>query len=258
MKNKVVLLGVTALAVATFGICVFAGTGRGLVIPADAVEKEINLDNNALKEISLSSYHLDTTYAEGQSPDDNRKFNYAIDSEHYALGAVLFADCKNQEVGSTLGDTFNTDNSVCFEENASNFNIVFNVRGVEQIKLGFDIKVEDYRADKSVPLPEIDFKYLGKFERYTKGDIYDALEDSDYTYAKLVGEPGHGNFWTDGDAQNGSIASGTYTSSGYCEMQPIFAPNDNLVSFQLNTQSVPAMCTLRYTLTQIYIKYTCA
>ena len=251
MKNKkVLLLALSMTTVSAFGVCSFVLGSQKDASSTIAVEKSLTLDENKLKSIAFDEtpYDLSSTYPGGSdwNPNDNRSFSYEIGGGKYFEGALLFADCKHQSVGSTLGDPLVLNNGDQEGANASNFNILFNIKGVYKLAYTYDVTLS------KAATVDITLKTSVKSSSGCPNGI-DGIKN--YGYESLVGPMGL--FYTIGGSTDSVIAAGTTLSGFVHEFDFSTSVDKNVVSLQSNAYSVPEGIDYSITLKSLTFYYSC-
>ena len=253
-KRKIVLLSATSLmSISVLSFALFLRAPHLNIEKTSATETTKTFTNEQLKSVALEDHSF-------KNKAGDKKFSIDLGQGKYIEGGIMFHDCDHQVVGDTLGDDLTLDNSLQANANVSNFNILFNIHGVYSIDVSWSFSFDttntmNYELRSSI-----------KFSNEGANGLYDAIENSTYTYQQLVdGNIGSAQlFWADG----GSNPSGgkyksytTSTTSDTLDHSLTFDPSQkhfNIVAFQPETTcTVGAGVKYSVSLRSISFTYTC-
>ena len=135
-KAKFTALGLVSLFTFTVacGVAILSNNSTFEPLIADGEdpeEKEVTLEAAELSAVSFSDHDFGRAKQETNNKGD-QEFRINLANGNYIDGALIFSDCGHCNIGNTLGDVFQLDNSLQDSGNSFNFNFFFNVRGIKQ------------------------------------------------------------------------------------------------------------------------------
>ena len=247
-KAKFTALGLVSLFTFTVacGVAILSNNSTFEPLIADGEdpeEKEVTLEAAELSAVSFSDHDFGRAKQETNNKGD-QEFRINLANGNYIDGALIFSDCGHCNIGNTLGDVFQLDNSLQDSGNSFNFNFFFNVRGIKQATIYYTSTIT------GEPFVVSNFVRIRLRAAALDTDFYSALAHNYDTYKQ------------DSNAIYPNTTDISYSNSdiweGDCTMPLTTSFTKDLLNFHINGDAVPAGRIVSLQITKIVLKYDCA
>lgn len=192
---------------------------------------------------------------------NDKKFKIDLGNDRYLLGAMLFGDCDDQFIGSTLGDGFGLNNLENSKENAVNFHLVLSFQNVTKVTVDYHITLEQKAgvSNNAVDKPMLAVKVKSLDAKPTSDEaFYNLLTNDGYKGLLDNEQNSYYNEVRNGNPGNDQLSPGT-TRVG-SQTRSSFNNAVNLCVLRFTNEAkdlIDANRKVTFTIKHLFFDYSC-